>query len=49
VIGHFATINRKFAAGWNNDAMLHIVTREGYWKMAEVRPPLARALPRRRA
>ena len=30
-------INRKFQAGWNNDALMHIVTREGYWKMAEVR------------
>lgn len=35
VIGHFATINRKFQAGWNGDSLLHIVSREGYWKCAE--------------
>lgn len=34
VIAHFAQINKKYGA-WGNDALLHIVCREGYLRMVQ--------------
>lgn len=35
IITHFSRINKHYVGGWNGDTLMHIICREGYYKMAE--------------